>query len=118
MSDLKTFDLNTVLSADELLVLLAIVDIRRADVLLSYLGRETQKEISFAQIRQQLYKPERGSLTRILTGNYNYSIPKIEDTKVILDQLTTKKLRSLMKDTLFSARMRNSQKNSSYPRQL
>ena len=92
MSDLKTFDLNTVLSADELLVLLAIVDIRRADVLLSYLGRETQKEISFAQIRQQLDKPERGSLTRILTGNYNYSIPKIEDTKAILDQLTTKKI--------------------------
>lgn len=92
MSDLKTFDLNTVLSGDELLVFLAIVDIRRADVLLSYLGRETQKEISFAQIRQQLDQPEPGSLTRILTGNYNYSVPKIEDTKAILDRLTTKKI--------------------------
>lgn len=92
MSDLKTFDLNTVLSADELLVLLAIVDIRRADVLLAYLGKETKKEISFAQIRQQLDQPEPGSLTRILTGNYHYSVPKIEDTKAILDQLANKKM--------------------------
>ncbi|MGE4272783.1 MAG: hypothetical protein ACRKFN_13660 [Desulfitobacterium sp.] len=92
MSDLRTFDLNTVLSGDELVVLLAMVDIRRTNVLLTYLGRETKKEISFAQIRQQLDQPERGSLTRILTGNYNYSVPKTEDTKAILDQLTTKKI--------------------------
>lgn len=92
MSDLKTFDLGTILPSGELLVLLAMVDIRRANVLLSYLGREAKSEISFAQIRQQLDKPEPGSLTRILTGNYNYSVPKIEDTKGILDQLTTKKI--------------------------
>lgn len=92
MSDLKTFDLKTVLLGSELLVLLAMVDIRRANELLSYLGKETKKEISFAQIRQQLDQPDRGSLTRILTGNYNYSVPKIEDTKGILDQLITKKI--------------------------
>jgi len=92
MSDLKTFDLHTVLSWDELLVLLAMVDICRVNELRSYLGMETKKEIPFAQLRQQLDQPEPGSLTRILTGNYNYAVPKIEDTKAILDQLTTKKI--------------------------
>ncbi len=92
MSNLKTFDLETVLSGDELLVLLAIVDIHRTNALLSYLGRETKKAISFAQIRSQLDQPEPGSLTRILTGNYNYSVPKIEDTKEILNQLVAKQI--------------------------
>lgn len=92
MSDLKTFDLGAELPSGELLVLLAMVDIRRANVLLSYLGREAKSKISFEQIRQQLDKPEPGSLTRILTGNYNYSVPKIEETKGILDQLTMKKI--------------------------
>ncbi|MDD2401448.1 MAG: hypothetical protein PHI90_03910 [Clostridia bacterium] len=92
MSDLKTFDMETLLTSGELLVFLALVDIRRANVLLSYLGREEKSEISFTQVRQQLDKPEPGSLTRILIGNYNYSIPQIEDTKEILDQLVTKKI--------------------------
>lgn len=92
ISDLKTFDIKTVLSGDELLVLLSIVDIRRANVLLTYLGRETNKEISLEQIRKQLDQPEPGSLTRILTGNYNYSLPKSEDTEAILGQLATKKI--------------------------
>lgn len=92
MSDLKSFDLETVLSGDELLVFLAMVDIRRANVLLSYLGRETKNEISFTQIRQQLDQPEPGSLTGILTGNYQYSVPKIENTKAILDQLIAKQI--------------------------
>lgn len=92
MSDLKTFDIETVLTSDELLVLLAMVDIRRANVLLSYLGRDEKSDITFAQIRRQLDKPEPNSLIRILIGNYNYTIPKIEDTKGILDQLITKKI--------------------------
>jgi len=92
MSDLKTFDIKTVISRDELLVLFAMVDIHRVYELLSYLGKETKKEISFAQIRQQLDQPDRGSLTSILTKNYNYSVPKIEDTKSILDQLIIKKI--------------------------
>lgn len=90
MSDLKTFDLETTLSNDEMVVLLAIADIRRANELRSYLGEEIKNEISFAQIRSQLDEPKPGSLTRILTGNYNYSIPGAEDTKKTLEQLSTK----------------------------
>jgi len=92
MSDLKTFNMGTVLTSSELLVLLAMVDIRRKNVLMSYLDIEVKSFISFGQIRKQLDKPEPNSLTRILAGNYNYSIPKIEDTKGILDQLAAKKI--------------------------
>jgi len=77
---------------DELLVFLAMADIRRENELLSYLGKETGNTISFTQIRGQLEKPKPGSLTSILTGHYNYSIPEAEDTKKILDRLTAKKI--------------------------
>lgn len=92
MSDLKTFDVGTTLTNEELLVFFALVDLRRVNVLLSYLGKESKKEIPFAEIRAQLEKSEAGSLTRILTGNYHFAIPPIEDTKTILEQLMAKKV--------------------------
>ncbi len=97
MSDLKTFDLEVKLSDGETLVFFAIVDIRRAGVLRSYLGQEGEREITFSQIRGQLDNPQPGSLTSILTGNYNFSIPSKENTKAILDQLTAKKIVDLHK---------------------
>lgn len=97
MSDLKTFDLGSELSDGETVVLLAVVDIRRAGVLRSYLGQEAEREISLSQIRGQLENPKPGSLTRILTGNYNFSIPTKEDTKAILDQLRAKKILEIHK---------------------
>lgn len=92
ISDFRTFDINAALPNDELLVFLAMADIRRERELLSYLGKEAENKISFTQIREQLEAPRPGSLTRILTGHYNYSIPKAEDTKKILDRLTAEKI--------------------------
>lgn len=92
MSDLKTFDLGATLSNNELLVFLALADIRREKELLSYLGNEADNPISFAQIRGQLESPRPGSLTRILTGNYQYHVPYAEGTETILNQLISKKI--------------------------
>ena len=87
ISDFKTFDIHVTLADHELLVFLAMADIGREKELLSYLGQEVEKEIPFSRIREQLEDPRPGSLTSILTGHYNYSIPGIEDTKNILDRL-------------------------------
>lgn len=92
ISDFKTFDLEEALSNDELLVFLAMTDIRRENELLSYLGTEAENTISFARIRGQLENPRKGSLTSILTGHYNFTAPKAEDTKKILEKLTARKL--------------------------
>lgn len=95
MSDLKTFDIKTTLSNDEVVVFFAIADIARADALLNYLGQETKGQISFTQIREQIDNPKSGSLVKILTRNYKYNIPKTEDTKVILEKLISKKIITL-----------------------
>lgn len=87
VSDFKTFDLNETLSNDELILFLAMVDIRREKELMSYLGQETEPDIPFTRIREQLESPRPGSMTRILTGNYNYSAPSTGDTKAVLDRL-------------------------------
>ena len=92
ISDFRTFDMEVTLPNDELLVFLAIADIRREIELLSYLGKETENIISFAQIRGQLEKPKPGGLTSILTGHYNFSVPEADDTKKILERLTAKKI--------------------------
>lgn len=92
VSDLKSFDLRTGLPPGELLVLLAIVDIRRDSLLLTYLEKAAENDIPLSRIHRQLENSRPGSLTRILTGNYNFAVPKIEDTKEILNQLAAKKI--------------------------
>jgi len=77
---------------DELLVFFALADIWRENELQSYLGKETENEISLRRIQAQLKDPKKGSLTSILTGHYNYSVSKEEDTKKILERLTAKKI--------------------------
>lgn len=95
ISDFRTFDLEATLPNDELLVFLAMADIRRENELLSYLGKETENIISLARIQAQMEGPKKGGLTSILTGHYNYSAPKEEDTKRILERMTAKKITAL-----------------------
>jgi len=90
MSNLKTVALEVFLPNDEALTLLAMIDIQRKNALLSYLGNKPALAISFTEIRQQLDEPKPNSLVRMLVNNYNYSVPTIENTKSLLDQLTTK----------------------------
>lgn len=92
MSDLRAFNMETTLSNDETVVFLAMADIMREDTLAAYLGKDTAGSISPARIQSQLEKPKPGSLVRILTGNYNYSIPEAGDTEKILDHLKAKKI--------------------------
>lgn len=92
ISDFRTADMEAALPNDELLVFLAMTDIRRENELLSYLGTEAGNTISFTRIREQLENPRKGSLVSILTGHYSFSVPKAEDTKKILDRLAAKKI--------------------------
>lgn len=92
MSNIKTAGIEALLPADEALVLLAMIDISRKNALLSYAGHETPDVITFKEIRQQLDEPAKNSLVRMLVNNYNYSLPKIDSTKNILDSLVAKNI--------------------------
>ncbi len=90
ISDLKSFDLNVTLQNNELLLFLAIVDIKRINTLLSYLGKKDLREISKDQLQKQLANPEKGGLTSILTGNYQFIVPEEKDIPSILEGLVNK----------------------------
>ena len=92
MSNIKTADIEALLSVDAALVFLAMVDIYRKNAMLSYLGQETPNAVTFAEIRKQLDEPVKNSLVRMLINNYNYTVPKIENTKSILDSLAAQNI--------------------------
>lgn len=95
MSNIKTTGIEVLLSADEALVLLAMIDISRKNALLSYAGQDTPDVITFKEIRQQLDTPAKNSLVKMLVNNYNYTLPKIENTKKLLESLVEKNIAEL-----------------------
>ena len=92
MSNIKTSDIEVLLPVDEMLVLLAMVDIYRKNAMLSYWGQKTEATIKFADIRERLDEPVQNSLLKMLVNNYNYSVPKVENTKNILESLIDKNI--------------------------
>lgn len=92
LSNFISFELNANLPNDELIVFMAIADIRREKELQGYLGQETEEEIPFAEIRQQLEAPKPGNIAGILINSYKFPVPEIGDTKRILDRLAAAKI--------------------------
>ena len=92
MSNIKTADIEVLLPIEEALVLIAMIDISRKNAMLSYLRQETPGVITFKEIRKQLDTPAKNSLVKMLVNNYNYTVPKIENTKSILDRLVAKSI--------------------------
>ena len=92
MSNIKTADIEVLLPVDEALVLLAMMDICRKNAMLLYIGQETANVITFGEIRRQLDEPASNSLLKMLVNNYNYTVPKIDITKKILDSLVAKNI--------------------------
>lgn len=92
MSKIKTADIEILLPSDEMMVLVAVMDIYRRNVLCSYIGQEKmQQEISIAQITQQLNESISNSLVKMLKNNYNYTAPDDKDIKQLLEKLAGKK---------------------------
>ncbi|KJS21670.1 MAG: hypothetical protein VR72_09235 [Clostridiaceae bacterium BRH_c20a] len=91
MSKIKTADIEILLSADEMLVILAMVDIYRKKVLLTYQGQGISGEtITLADISKQLEKPAPNSLVQMLKKNYKYTEPEEGKVKEIMESLIAK----------------------------
>lgn len=90
-ANIKTADIEITMTADEMLVFLAMVDIYRKNALLAYVGQETSTtDISFDEIIKQLNQPSPNSLVQMIRTNYNYMVPPAENIKVILEKLIKK----------------------------
>ncbi|MEI7885095.1 MAG: hypothetical protein WCI30_07060 [Clostridia bacterium] len=91
MSRIKNTELEILLSVEEMLVLLAIIDIYRKNALLSYVGTGPEKAaVAFSEIIKQLDTPVSNSFVVMLKKNYNYLVPEAKNAKSVLDKLVAK----------------------------
>lgn len=90
-AEIKTTGLELLLSREEVLLFLSMVDIYRKRALLDYVGLGySQAAIPFSEIMQQLIAPASNSLVQLFKQNYNYPIPPVEKAQGILEQLKQK----------------------------
>ena len=76
MSKIKTSDISIALSGDEMLVLLAIIDIYRKNALLTYTGQVISSNVlSFQEITNEINGDFENGLVKIITKNFNYKMP-------------------------------------------
>jgi len=92
MSNIKTSDIDMFLSDNEMLVLLAIVDIYRKRTMNSYWSKEADYGILLEEINEIVDNPIKNGLLKMIVNNYNYSVPKTEFIKNILGGLIDKKI--------------------------
>lgn len=103
VSPLKNADISIELPPDQMLTLLAMVDIYRKKSLLAYVGQENASQsITIVEIAEQLSAPSPNSLVGMLKNNYNYSIPETENNQKILDKLIEKNIAAYHNGYLFS----------------
>lgn len=92
MSNIKTSDIDVLLSDDEMFVMLAIVDIYRKKTMHNYWGQVEEYIAGLAEIREMIDNPIQNGLLKMLVNNYNYSVPKIEIIEKILEKLVARKI--------------------------
>ena len=91
MSMLKTVNIEVLLTKEETLVLLAMVDIYRKNALLAYAGQTTPPAaVWIKDILGQLKTPTQNSLVQMLKHNYRYPEPPAAKTQGLLDSLIAK----------------------------
>jgi len=90
-SKIRSSNIETLFTSEEMLTLLAIVDIYRKNALLNYVGQgDTKEEIPFIEIAKHLLSPSKNSLLQMISNNYKYSIPLAEKILDILENLIKK----------------------------
>lgn len=91
MSELKKVSINTVMdSPEELMLLMALIDIYREKNMLELCGKETELSANFSEIREHLDKSLDSSMVSLFKKNFNYKEPVIADTKNMLNKFIEK----------------------------
>jgi hypothetical protein len=92
MSTIKTADISISLKSDEMLVLLAMIDIYRKNALLAYAGQRTFKAaVSVQDIADALKSGIQNSIAQIIVRDYHYAAPAADSIEEILAALIEKK---------------------------
>lgn len=91
MSNIKTADVSVILPPDEMIVLLAIIDIYRKNTLLNYAGKTNESEfIILQEITSELTSGFENGLVKIFVNNYDFKIPSAVNTESLLTNLIRK----------------------------
>jgi hypothetical protein len=92
MSSIKTTEVSIVLPDEEMMVLLAVMDIYRKNTLMDYSGDiKPVQSVSLKEIQEEAAKGFKNGLVKILTNNYTYRMPEQKDIPVLLEKLAAKK---------------------------
>lgn len=91
LTPLKRADFEIALNKEEIYVLLALFDIYREKTMLAYCRQPVQPGGTFSEIRDHLDRPNETGLVAMIQANYDWKIPPIERTKVLLESLKAKK---------------------------
>lgn len=91
LSNIKTSDVSISVKIDEMLVLLAIIDIYRKNTLLNYAGKTNEAEtVSLQEITSELSNGFENGLVKVIIKNYGYKTPDLNEIPDILATLITK----------------------------
>lgn len=91
ISRLKSASFEILLPGDELMTLLAIIDINRRNALNEYMGSENgPKSVSRNEVLNQLAHPGSNSLVKMFMNNYNFPSPEAARLDTLLQAITDK----------------------------
>ncbi len=92
MSSIKTADVGISLQKEEMIVLLAIIDLYRKNTLLNYAGEShVAEDVSEKEITGEISNGFKNGLVRILVNNYGCQMPDTKDVSRLLAILSDKK---------------------------
>lgn len=90
-SIIKSADIEVLLTSDEMLFFLAMIDIYRKNALRNYIEQAAEhNHILLSEIKEQMMHPTKNSLVQMIKNNYNYSEPVEENIDGIVKQLILK----------------------------
>lgn len=89
ISRIKRSSVEILLPAEEMMVLLAVIDIARTNTLNSYIGKNVENgPIAYADVVQYMENPRTNSFVNMLKKNYNYPVPEAGKVGALLGRLS------------------------------
>lgn len=91
MSELRKTNISVVMdNSEEVLLLMALIDIYREKNMLMLCGQNVELSVIFGEIRNHLENPLDSSMVALFKKNYEYVEPAISDTKNLLNKFIEK----------------------------
>lgn len=91
ISRIKSSSIEVLLPVEQMMALLAVIDLSRKNALNSYIGNNVENgPIAYTDIVRHLENPGKNSFVHMLKKNYNFSVPEAGEVGALLGGLSDK----------------------------